>query len=261
MSDYTVVIFIAVCAAAVITAVALITRGVSSAVITHHDKLPMNIGNIWERALTFCGLSILAVLEIFEKDGWFDQKAVDDYEFEGVRYKGRAILITCENGVDFSCTKVPVGTEGSIRIRAFSKEERKAIDINTPMTNELLAAMMFSALGNGGVMRLMKADFVKNGLPSSKTDCIAMAHLLWATGQWDVDCLKKDPVCKAVSDLTGLTLTTEMFKGFNMPKEHDYYVALLDLIATPPADLQETFELDWIRFCTNAKALGYTIEF
>jgi hypothetical protein len=233
----------------------------SAAVITHHDELHMNIGNVWERKLTFCGLPVDPVLEIFKKDGWFDEAAAQDYEFEGVRYKGRAIVITCENGVDFSCTKIPVGTEGSNRIRAFSEEERKAIDINTTLTKELLAALLFSALGNGGVMRLMKAEFEKNGTPKSKAECIAMAHLLWAAGQWDVDCLNKDLVCKAISALTGLTLKTEMFEGFNMPTDHPYYVALSDLVATPPVDLQKTFELDWNRFCANAKALGYTIEF
>ena len=215
--------------------------------------------------ITIGGLPKHVAIEMFKGDDWFSTPNVGDRVINGVLYKPRCVnmrVIRAVNGdACYSGTKETTDAEGFIPIRAYSKEEREAIDINTPLTQELLAAVLFSAIGNGVVLRLMKDEFETNGVPSSKAECIAMAHLLWAAGQWDVACLNKDLVCKAVCDLTGLTLTTEMFKRLDMPSDHLYRVALSDLVATPPAHLQETFELDWNRFCANAKALGYTIEF
>ncbi len=116
-------------------------------IITHPNGLPMeiNIGNLWElgnfpkNPILLCGLSPKVVFEIFKADNWFNPS-------NGETFKDRAVIIEWD-GYVFTCTKVPVGTPGSIQIPAFTKEGRDAVfkNCNTLVTNELMAAMLFSA--------------------------------------------------------------------------------------------------------------------
>ncbi len=235
----------------------------AASVLTHSDGLDMNLGNMGERQNLLCGLPIKIALEIFEKNAWFDPTGNEEV-INGVLYKPRVVKVV-RDGDNFLCYTVSPDTEyeDTYSIGAYTLEERQAIvnDINEPVTNKMLAPLLFSALDNGGAMRLLKTKLEKNGVPKSRTECIAMAHLIWTATQRNLKCIMADPVCQAVVGRANLTtLTLEMFKSSDSPEKQCYYEALLELIVASPTDLQATFELDWNRFCANAKMLGYPIN-
>jgi hypothetical protein len=79
-------------------------------------------------------------------------------------YKLIGVIINPGNKAipDFTSEKFILGTEGSadgsVQIRAFTREERMAISLNTPMDLDLLAAMLCCAYANGNFTRLLKAS-------------------------------------------------------------------------------------------------------
>jgi hypothetical protein len=100
--------------------------------------LPFNIGNMWELGLRLFDDTADVAAERFRSCTWFNP-------IEDQHYKPQAVIIKT-SGNSFTCSKVEVGTPGSVTLRAYTDEERSLVGINTGVTIELLAALLFSSL-------------------------------------------------------------------------------------------------------------------
>jgi hypothetical protein len=118
-----------------------------------------------QRGVMIGGLTIEAVLEKLKAADWLSPNYGDwSNPTDGMVYKLIGVIINPGNKAipDFTSEKFILGTEGSadgsVQIRAFTREERMAISLNTPMDLDILAAMLCCAYANGNFMRLLKAS-------------------------------------------------------------------------------------------------------
>ncbi len=198
--------------------------------------------------VTICGLPIDACLALLANDPWHDGKP---------EFTGRAVELT----FDFPDIKVikhnvtqdtylPSGTYPVIG------SSQRLLDDDTVVTDDVIAALCFSVVCNKGPMVALQAYHAKhNRLPSAVWHRSFLSHFFWAMQQWDFNAILNDPICSAVSKVTGLPLSPDLFSS-ELPETHVYMTGYRQLFLNPTLEQKVFFDLDRARFESNTTALG-----
>jgi len=204
--------------------------------ISHSTDYP-TIGELKSVGITICGLPFPVCMEILANDPWHDGKP---------DFTGFAIELVYEfPNINVIKHIITPDTKLSDDMYPVVGSALRVLEDDTIMTNEIMSALSFSVVCNKGPLVALKAYHEKHGhLPSFVWERTFLWHFFCLMHKCEI---QEDPICAAISEVTGLQLSTDLFSK-ELPNTHVYRVGYCQIFHNPTPEQKVWFDLYRSRF-------------